>query len=120
MNPETGKGCETVRAGYDMSEDDHPTGALVEGAAPVPAIPTGPTLENLTIFGGTANPNWAAWDCCGGSTPGLVEDVDRGNVFQLKSALPQQSLGLSVAESSLVTTERQRLLMQRLWQRAEQ
>lgn len=84
MNPETGKGCETVRAGYDMSEDDHPTGALVEGAAPVPAIPTGPTLENLTIFGGTANPNWAAWDCCGGSTPGLVEDVDRGNVFQFE------------------------------------
>ena len=84
INPETGKGCETVRAGYDMFEKDHPTGALVEGAAPPPPIPTGPSIENLTIFGGTPNPNWAAWDCCGGSTPSLVEDPGRGDVYQFE------------------------------------
>ena len=39
MNPETGKGCETVRAGYDMSEADHSTGALVTGSAPIPTPP---------------------------------------------------------------------------------
>ena len=93
MNPETGKGCETVRAGYDMSEADHSTGALVTGSAPIPSPPAAATIENLTIFAGTTNDNWAAWDCCGGTTPGadddddgkpdgLVADPDRGDVYQ--------------------------------------
>lgn len=93
MNPATGKGCETVRAGYDMSEADHSTGALVTGLAPIPSPPASATIENLTIFAGTTNDNWAAWDCCGGTTPGadddddgkpdgLVADPDRGDVYQ--------------------------------------
>ena len=93
MNPETGNGCETVRAGYDMSEADHSTGALVTGLAPIPSPPAVATIENLTIFAGTTNDNWAAWDCCGGTTPGadddedgnpdgLVADPDRGDVYQ--------------------------------------
>ena len=93
MNPETGKGCETVRAGYDMSEAEHSTGALVTGLAPIPSPPAAATIENLSIFAGTTNDNWAAWDCCGGTTPGadddddgkpdgLVTDPVRGDVYQ--------------------------------------
>jgi beta-glucanase (GH16 family) len=93
MNPETGKGCETVRAGYDMLEADHPTGALLVGEAPIPTPPAGPTIENLSIFTGTANPNWAAWDCCGGSTPGLVADADRGDVYQFEVGAAPTVLG---------------------------
>jgi len=77
QNPETGKGCETVRAGYDSLED-----ALVEGEAPIPSPPTAPVAKNLTIFEGVENPNWPAWDCCGGSTPAIVNDADKGDVMQ--------------------------------------
>ena len=73
QNPDTGKGCETVRAGYDKEGD-----ALVIGQAPIPSPPSSGIAQNLNIFTGTPNPNWAAWDCCGGSTPALVADADRG------------------------------------------
>ena len=76
-NPDTGRGCETVRPGYDDLDD-----ALVEGEAPVPAPPSSGAAKNLTIFDNELNVNWAAWDCCGGSTPGLVEDSERGNVME--------------------------------------
>lgn len=76
-NPATGKGCETVRPGYDKLTD-----GLVEGKAPIPAPPSTGIPQNLTIFDGTPNPNWPAWDCCGGSTPALVADADRGNVYE--------------------------------------
>lgn len=76
-DPNTGRGCETVRPGYDDYDD-----ALVEGAAPIPSPPSTGVAQNLTIFGGEANPNWAAWDCCGGSTPTLVADADRGQVYE--------------------------------------
>ena len=75
QNPDTGKGCETLRAGYD---DEEP---LVTGKAPIPSPPS-TTVENLTIFDGTPNPNWPAWDCCGGSTPALIDDADKGQVYQ--------------------------------------
>lgn len=77
QDPDTGKGCETVRAGYDSYDD-----ALLEGQAPIPSPPSTGVPQNLTIFGGTPNPNWPAWDCCGGSTPGLVADADRGDVYE--------------------------------------
>lgn len=76
-NPETGKGCETVRAGYDSLED-----GLVEGKAPVPVPPSDGVAKNLSIFSGAFNPNWPAWDCCGGSTPALVSDADKGDVVE--------------------------------------
>ncbi|AVJ56081.1 glycosyl hydrolase family 16 [Idiomarina sp. OT37-5b] len=75
QNPDTGKGCETLRAGYDDEE------TLVTGKAPIPSPPS-TTVENLTIFDGTPNPNWPAWDCCGGSTPALIDDADKGQVYQ--------------------------------------
>ncbi|AZQ84852.1 glycoside hydrolase family 16 protein [Colwellia sp. Arc7-635] len=76
-DPETGQGCDTVRAGYDSLDD-----ALVEGKAPIPVPPSDGIAENLDIFSGEFNPNWPAWDCCGGSTPALVADADKGNVVE--------------------------------------
>ncbi|WP_440876140.1 family 16 glycosylhydrolase [Thalassotalea sp. PLHSN55] len=83
QNPDTGKGCETVRAGYDLpASDEFPNGALIEGKAPTPVPPSNGVAQNLTIFDGTANPNWPAWDCCGGSTPAIVTSADKGDVTE--------------------------------------
>ncbi len=76
-HPQTGRGCETIRAGYDSATD-----GLVEGKAPIPVPPSNGVAKNLTIFNGTPNPSWPAWDCCGGSTPGLVADATKGQVYQ--------------------------------------
>jgi|TARA_B110000879_G_scaffold209925_1_gene298825 beta-glucanase (GH16 family) len=82
-DPLTGRGCETIRAGYDNAED-----GLVEGKAPIPVPPSDGIAKNLTIFDGTLNANWAAWDCCGGTNPGdtetspLVADAEKGDAFQ--------------------------------------
>lgn len=78
-NPATGKGCETIRAGYDKADD-----ALVEGKAPIPVPPSDGVARNLTIFDNTANPSWPGWDCCGGSTPTVVNDPSRGGVMEFK------------------------------------
>lgn len=80
-NPSTGKGCETVRPGYEDEAD-----ALVIGVAPIPSPPSTGIPQNLTIFGGTPNPDWAAWDCCGGTTPALVVDAERGDVYEFSVA----------------------------------
>lgn len=77
QNPDTGKGCETIRAGYDSLDD-----ALVEGQAPIPSPPSSGIPQNLTIFAGSIKPSWPAWDCCGGSTPELVSDATKGNVIE--------------------------------------
>ncbi len=77
QNPLNGKGCETVRGGYDSLDD-----ALVEGEAPIPSPPSTGIAKNLTIFDGTFNPDWPAWDCCGGSTPALVNDATKGDVVE--------------------------------------
>jgi beta-glucanase (GH16 family) len=73
----TGKGCETVRPGYDSFDD-----ALVEGKAPVPLPPSDGVAKNLPIFDGTLDANWTAWDCCGGTTPIIITDADKGDVVQ--------------------------------------
>lgn len=52
QNPQTGRGCETIRAGYKDEE------TLVEGEAPIPSPPSDGIARNLTIFDGTPNPNW--------------------------------------------------------------
>ena len=76
-NPETGKGCETVRPGYDSFDD-----ALVEGKAPVPLPPSDGVAKNIAIFDGSLEANWTAWDCCGGTTPAIIADADKGDVVQ--------------------------------------
>lgn len=35
-----------------------------------------PGDARITIFNDAANPQWAAWDCCGGSTPVVIQDSD--------------------------------------------
>ena len=76
-DPATGKGCETVRPGYDSFDD-----ALVEGAAPVPTPPSDGVAKNLNIFDGGLNSSWIAWDCCGGTVPAIITDADKGDVVQ--------------------------------------
>ncbi|MBB1442112.1 family 16 glycosylhydrolase [Pseudoalteromonas sp. NZS71] len=76
-NPETGKGCETIRPGYNSLDD-----ALLEGDAPIPSPPSTGIATPLTIFGESFNPNWPAWDCCGGSTPAIVADETQGDVVE--------------------------------------
>lgn len=76
-NPDTGKGCETIRPGYDNLGD-----ALLEGKAPIPVPPSDGIARNLTIFETAELPNWPAWDCCGGSKPAVVNDNQRGGVMQ--------------------------------------
>lgn len=93
-NPDTGKGCESVRQGYDQPENTsidltegqtgEDAGALVEGAAPVPTLPIPETNETLVVFGDEVNPDWNLWDCCGGTTPMVVEDEERGNVAEFQ------------------------------------
>ncbi|MCP4237653.1 MAG: glycoside hydrolase family 16 protein, partial [Aestuariibacter sp.] len=76
-DPDTGRGCETVRPGYESLDD-----ALVEGEAPIPSPPSSGVVQNLTIFDDEPNPNWPAWDCCGGSTPMVIDDPDMGAVTE--------------------------------------
>ncbi|MFA0442097.1 hypothetical protein BCU70_01660 [Vibrio sp. 10N.286.49.C2] len=38
----------------------------------------------FTIYSDLANPKWAAWDCCGGTTPSIVEDGEYGNVTKFE------------------------------------
>ncbi|MFK3870193.1 family 16 glycosylhydrolase [Pseudoalteromonas rhizosphaerae] len=76
-NTDTGKGCETVRPGYDNLED-----ALVEGKVPVPTPPSDGVAKNLDIFNGSLDANWIAWDCCGGTTPETITDADKGDVVK--------------------------------------
>ncbi len=77
-DPATGKGCETVRPGYDSLDD-----ALVEGEAPLPPPPPSEApAENLDVFDGSLNANWIAWDCCGGTTPETITDADKGDVIK--------------------------------------
>ncbi len=96
-NPDTGKGCETVRPGYDSTDD-----ALVEGEAPIPSPPSSGVAQNLTIFGGTANPNWPAWDCCGGSTPAIVDDAEKGDVYEFSIGATPTVMGF-VSRSTFIT-----------------
>ncbi|AYA63440.1 glycoside hydrolase family 16 protein [Alteromonas sp. RKMC-009] len=96
-NPDTGKGCETVRPGYDSTDD-----ALVEGEAPIPSPPSSGVAQNLTIFGGTDNPNWPAWDCCGGSTPAIVDDAEKGDVYEFSIGATPTVMGF-VSRSTFIT-----------------
>lgn len=83
-DPVTGKGCESVRSGYNVPEADG--GALVEGAAPSPTPPVPDVATPITIFDEGENPDWPLWDCCGGTEPAVVmdEDASRGAVAEFQ------------------------------------
>lgn len=99
LDPLTGKGCETIRPGYESTDD-----ALVEGEAPIPSPPFSGGAQNLTIFGGVANPNWPAWDCCGGSTPAIVDDADLGPVVEFSVAASPTVNGF-ISRAEFITDE---------------
>lgn len=95
-NVNTGKGCETIRDGYLDAN------TLVPGLAPIPSPPSTGVAQNLTIFDGTPNPNWPAWDCCGGSTPALVADAERGDVYEFLVG-PAPTVNGFVSRSAFIT-----------------
>lgn len=100
QNPDTGKGCETVRGGYDSLDD-----ALVEGKAPIPSPPSVAPVQSLTIFSGTINLNWPAWDCCGGSTPAIVVDADKGEVMEFSVGATPTVNGFISREANITDPE---------------
>lgn len=93
-DPDTGRGCESVRPGYDQPETldidlvegqtGENAGALVEGKAPVPTLPAPETNETLVVFGDEEHPDWSLWDCCGGTVPTIEQDPERGGVAQFE------------------------------------
>ncbi|MFT5451442.1 MAG: hypothetical protein ACI9N9_000926, partial [Enterobacterales bacterium] len=81
INPENGKGCETVRAGYNSLED-----ALVEGVAPIPRPPSTGIAQDLIIFADAANPAWPLWDSSEQTVPVVVQDGENGAVAQFSGS----------------------------------
>lgn len=98
-NPDTGKGCETIRPGYDSLDD-----ALLEGEAPIPSPPSTGIATPLTIFGDSFNPNWPAWDCCGGSTPAIVSDEEQGDVVEFTIGSEPTVVGF-ISRDAFITDE---------------
>jgi len=100
QDKDTGKGCETVRGGYDSLDD-----ALIEGAAPIPSPPSTGVVKNLTIFDGNENPNWPAWDCCGGTTPAIVVDEEKGNSYEFTVSAAPTVNGFTTREEFITHPE---------------
>jgi beta-glucanase (GH16 family) len=96
-NPNTGKGCETVRPGYDSLDD-----AMVEGKAPNPPLPpTGEPAANLIVFADAENTSWPMWDCCGGSTPTVeTDDADHGETAEFTIGSQPTVMGFNTRSSS--------------------
>jgi len=99
IDPETGKGCETVSPGYDSIE-----GKMVEGKAPIPVPPSDGIARDLTVFDGSLNPAWPAWDCCGGSTPTIMSDADKGDVMEFYVGAEATVNGF-ITRSAFITDE---------------
>lgn len=63
---------------------------FVEADATDPTPDPDPEEARITIFNDAANPQWAAWDCCGGSTPMVIQDSDPAHgavtAFEIKGA----------------------------------
>lgn len=97
INPEDGKGCETVRQGYDDEED-----ALVLGVAPIPSPPSTGIAQDLTIFADEENPGWPLWDCCGGTTPTIeTDDEEHGAVAQFVIGEAPTVMGFNTFEAEV-------------------
>lgn len=74
----TGAGCESVSEGY-LDE------TLVDGKAIPPSPLSDALTETFTVFDDTLSDGWSLFDCCGGTTPQLVEDdAQRGQVAEFE------------------------------------
>lgn len=94
-NPETGKGCETVRPGYKDADD-----ALTIGAAPIPRPPSTGIAVNLTIFETTENPSWPIWGDNGEIDPTIqTDDEEHGEVVEFSIGDSNTVMGFNVFES---------------------
>ncbi len=87
IQPSTGVGCATIRAGYnEEASEARPDGALVLGVAPNPPSP--PLDPNtpappIVIFEDAVLDGWIQWDCCGETTPTtVVDDAEYGEVAE--------------------------------------
>lgn len=93
---DSGKGCETVRAGYKDEE------TLVIGEAPIPSPPSTGVARNLTIFADEENPAWPAWDCCGGTTPTVeIDDAEHGAVVEFVIGATPTVMGFSTLQADM-------------------
>ncbi len=80
-DPDTGRGCETIRPGYDSLDD-----ALVEGEAPVPAAPSSGEPDPVTIIYDDALAAGLSFDSYNPDslvTFAEVEEAGRGQVIEI-------------------------------------
>ncbi|WP_371374071.1 family 16 glycosylhydrolase [Thalassotalea aquiviva] len=96
-NPETGKGCSTLRTNYDKVYEEGVTpedyALLIDEKAPIPKLPP---IETLSIFAnGEINPDWPAWDCCGGTTPTIVDGAVEFEIGETATVVGFDSRGVS-------------------------
>ena len=80
QDPDTGKGCETVRPGYDSLDD-----ALLEGEAPIPVVSSGEPDPVTVLFGDElgANLSFDSYNPDGFVSYDVVAEAGRGNVLQM-------------------------------------
>ncbi|MCP4090837.1 MAG: family 16 glycosylhydrolase, partial [Gammaproteobacteria bacterium] len=94
IDPDTGKGCETVRGGYDSTDD-----ALVEGLAPIPSPPSTGIAEDLIIFNDANNPAWTIWGDEGPMPTVETDDAEHGAVAQFVIDATPTVMGFSTREA---------------------
>ena len=67
----------TYKFVFDVFDEDQPTLTILSSGIYSDSSFT-------LISNGEVNEDWALWDCCGGSTPGLVADDVKGQVAEFK------------------------------------
>lgn len=48
-----------------------------------------------SVFDGALNSNWETYDCCGGTTPVIVNDNTRGDVIEFTGAIDDANMGFT-------------------------
>ncbi|MDP5032315.1 glycoside hydrolase family 16 protein [Paraglaciecola sp.] len=87
VNPDTGKGCETIRKGYKVEASEaNPDGALVIGEAPIPVPPSTSGPAPLTMLYDDALGAGLSFDSYNPDSAisySQVEEAGRGNVLEV-------------------------------------
>lgn len=87
VNPDTGKGCETIRKGYKVeASEENPEGALVIGQAPIPAAPSSGGPAALTMLYDDSLASGLSFDSYNPDSVisyAQVEENERGNVLEV-------------------------------------